>query len=320
MAHRISILVASLIFIPNPQPLSAQACCSAGPPLLSTLEFSSAKYGSWLLAITYEFNHLNDLVSGSTELFEPSRRRAVHSGIVEFSYGVLKSISLSALLTVVQQERRVDVLAETPSEATLTTRGIGDAVVLVKYTIIPSTFPSQQEITIGIGGKIPFGSSTLTSNGILLPADMQPGTGSWDGIVWLYGSNGFMPHVPVDIFGNVSFRFTGTNKRYGSAQQGYRFGNEFLGTAGLSFKTESLLDFSLLFRARHVKADRFGDSEIPNTGGVWLSALPGVNVKLLDVLTLRTSVQIPVYRNLTGTQLTTTFTALVSIFYNILTN
>jgi hypothetical protein len=78
-----------------------------------------------------------------------------------------------------------------------------------------------------------------------------------------------------------------------------------------------IVDFSLATRFRHVDADRFSASTIPNTGGIWVLAVPGMNVKLLHNLTIRASGQIPLYRRLSGTQLTTSYTASVSVFYSI---
>ncbi len=44
---------------------------------------------------------------------------------------------------------------------------------------------------------------------------------------------------------------------------------------------------------------------------------PGVNGKISDHFTARLSGQIPLYRDLTGTQLTTTYTASIGLFYSI---
>lgn len=208
-------------------------------------------------------------------------------------------------------------MQESPSGSALRTRGLGDALVLFKYALIPLTIPSQQEVTIGVGGKIPFGASTLTSRGILIPADMQPGTGAWDGILWAHASQGFIPRAPLTLFVTASHRLTGTNERYVVDEQGYKFGNEMFLSVGAGYRTDDKMDYSLVFRYRRAGPDVFGDFEIPNTGGVWLSLLPGLNVDIVGGLTAHASVLIPLYRNLNGTQLTTTSTATISLFYTI---
>lgn len=295
--------------------LFAQACCSAGTPLLGSLELPATPQGTWQFALSYDYNLLKDVISGSRLLSDNSRQRAVHSILWETSYGITPVFSVSLLATAVQQERVVE--AGGPSGATLRTRGIGDAILLFKYALVPLTLPEQREVTIGGGTKIPLGASTLTSQGVLIPADMQPGTGAWDGILWAYASQGFLPEAPLTLFLSASRRFTGTNDRYRSSAQGYKFGDETILTVGAGYRTEERIDYSVLIRLRHVRADRFGGFAIPNTGGMWLSVLPGINVRMFDVVTARFSLQVPLYRDLRGTQLTTTYGGTISMFYTI---
>lgn len=307
------MLVLGLLCVFSETSLWAQACCSAGTPLLGSLEFPSTPEGIWQFALTYDYNVLRDVVSGTQKLVDDTRRRQTHSLMWETSYGISSLFSVSVMFTAVQQERTI--APETASESLLRTRGVGDALVLLKYALIPLTLPAQQEVTIGMGEKIPLGSSTLTSNSILLPADMQPGTGAWDGILWAYASQGFVPRAPLNLFVIASHRLSGTNERYGSDQQGYKFGNETVVSLGAGYRTGNKVDYSLVLRYRRVAPDQFGGSEISNTGGMWLSILPGVNVTLSDGLTARASALIPLYRNLNGTQLTTTYGVTISAFY-----
>jgi len=297
----------------------AQACCSAGTPLLSSLEISATPSGSWQFALTYENNTLRDVVSGTQQLNDATRQRVTHAALLEVSYGLSESFSATALLTLVQHERRVSSPPSVVQGDFIRTRGIGDAVFLVKYNILPLNIVSQRELAIGMGAKLPFGKSRLTSNGILLPADIQPGTGAWDGIVWGYAYQGFLPRVPINLFATSSYRFTGTNDRYvTTGQRGYRFGNEFIATIGTSYRTETPIDISVLLRYRLVGADRFSGSEVPNTGGRWVYIVPGLNVNISRPISIRLSGQVPLYRDLQGTQLTTSYTVSLSIFYSLL--
>lgn len=309
------IAIALFALYLEPRGLFAQACCSAGTPLLGSLELPATREGTWQFALSYDYNLLKDVVSGSRLLSENSRQRTVHSVLWETSYGITPLFSVSLLATAVQQERVVEV-GET-SAATLRTRGIGDAILLFKYALVPLTLPEQYEVTIGGGTKIPLGASTLGSQGVLIAADMQPGTGAWDGILWAYASQGFLPEIPLTLFLTASHRFTGTNDRYRSEEQGYKFGNETTLTAGAGYRTNELIDYSLLMRFRHVEPDQFGGVAIPNAGGTWLSVLLGMNVRMFDAITARFSLHVPLYRDLIGTQLTTTYRGTISLFYAI---
>ena len=296
--------------------LKGQACCSAGSPLLGSLDIASSADGELQIGVTYEFNSLQDVYAGTERLDDDLRERNVNSFILEANYGLSKRISLSTLFTFINQSRNTATYGNISSS--LNTSGLSDGIVLVKYNIIPLTLLEQIEFTLGAGIKLPIGNATLRSDGILIPADMQPGTGSWDGVLWGYFSKGYVPDIPLNLFANVSYRLNGTNNRFGdSFQQGYTFGNELFINLGAGYRTDTFFDFTLLFRFRNTEPDKFDEGTLPNTGGSWLYLVPGINGKITDSFTARLSGQIPLYRNLSGTQLTTTYTASLGLFYNI---
>jgi hypothetical protein len=66
--------------------LRAQACCTAGVPLLGSLELPATPAGSWQFALTYERNTLRDVVSLTEKLDDDLRRRTVHTAMLETSY------------------------------------------------------------------------------------------------------------------------------------------------------------------------------------------------------------------------------------------
>jgi hypothetical protein len=309
------LLIISLLIIVVTN-LKGQACCSAGSPLLGSLDIASSADGELQIGITYEFNSLQDVYAGTERLDDDLRERNVNSFILEANYGLSPKISLSALFTFINQNRNTSTYENISSS--LNTSGLSDGIILVKYNFIPLTLVDQIELSLGAGVKLPIGNATLRSDGILIPADMQPGTGSWDGVLWGYFSKGFVPIIPLNVFINASYRFNGTNNRFGeSFQQGYTFGNELFINLGAGYRTNTFFDLTLMFRFRNTQPDNFDEGTLPNTGGSWLYLVPGINGKINDNFTARLSGQIPLYRDLTGTQLTTTYTASLGLFYNI---
>jgi hypothetical protein len=292
----------------------SQACCTAGTPLLGSLNLTTVDNKTWQFGLTYEYNSLKDIFSGSQIYKDRTRERISQSLLLEVNYGLSRRVTITALLSFVDQQRNIDPNTNMNNE--LTTRGVGDMVIMAKYNFITLDIVDQRELAFGTGLKIPLGSSDLSSNGILLPADMQPGTGSWDGIFWGYFSQGYLPALPMNLFANVSFRVNTTNKRFGQNNSGYKFGNELIANLGLGYRTDSLFDFTMLVKYRTTFADEFDNDDIPNTGGHWVYAVPGLNLKFNDKFTTRLSAQFPFYRNVNGIQLTTTFTASVSILYS----
>ncbi|MFA3782014.1 hypothetical protein ABRY23_02990 [Melioribacteraceae bacterium 4301-Me] len=295
--------------------LYSQACCSAGTPLLGSLEMSLNTENLLRIGLTYDYNLLQSVYNGTNRLNDNTRERLTRSLLLEISYGFSKKISVSLLSSFINQNRTINFSQQSTQQ--ISVNGIGDWLLLLKYNIKNSDIIDQSDIAIGFGLKLPTGKSNILDKGILLPADMQPGSGSFDYLIWGYYSKGFIPYLPLNVIANVSYKINTTHKRFANSKLGYKFGNETIITAGIGYRTDTFLDFSLFFRLRNTNNDVFDDEKIPNTGGTWFYLIPGLNFKISENLTSRVTSQLPIYRNLIGTQLTTTYTVTISLFHTI---
>ena len=242
-----------------------QACCTAGTPLLSSLETSGAQYQSLQFGLSYRYNSIASIYINDSQVDENSIERLSQSVLLQVDYGIWRNVSVTALFSYVKQERIV--LSPLGGENLLETKGIGDALLLTKYNILPLTILDETEFSIGAGIKIPLGESQLTSNGLLIPADMQPGSGSWDFLSWLYYSKGRLFDLPLTAVSNFSYRINGTSNRFEVDGFDYQFGNEVIAQLGLAYKTDFISDFSLFIRYRNAQSDVSRGFQIPNTGG-----------------------------------------------------
>lgn len=313
MGEMRSLLLIFLLLISSK--IFSQACCTAGTPLLSSLETSTAQKGVLNFGLGYRYNSLQDIYAGTVKLDDNSLERISQSVIFQIDYGIFDRVTLTGLFSYITQQR-----FNTPVNGianSLSSSGIGDALLLVKYNIIQQNILDETDLSVGTGIKAPLGKSDVTNNGLLIPADMQPGTGSWDFIIWTYFSQGRLLELPLNIVANFSYRFNGTNERFGVNNGGYKFGNEMIAQLGFGYRTDSPFDFTLFTRFRHTNPDQFSAGEIPNTGGDWLYLVPGLNIKIYDTLTLRLTGEIPIYTDVLGTQLTTTFTSAATFYYSI---
>jgi len=110
-------------------------------------------------------------------------------------------------------------LSRTEVNNTETTRGIGDAQLIGHYIISSKdSAPVQMRILVGAGIKAPTGNHALVSNQYhyVIP-NMQPGTGSWDGIL---SSQAFIQRNNYGFSGSVLYRINSAN------QDHYRYGNQ----------------------------------------------------------------------------------------------
>lgn len=294
----------------------AQTCCSAGAPILSALEVNTTPAGQWQIGIQYDYNAIRDVYVGSSPI-QGLRQRTTHVALLDISYGLNQHWAFTALFSFMRHERRLNAQNLNGSLEKLNVTGLGDVLLMAKYTLIPLDIIAQHQLAVGFGIKIPLGKSDLRDDQILLSADIQPGTGSWDYAGWLFYSKGFRGFLPVVVFLNTSYRLNGDNNRFQESNRSfknYHFGNVVSLTGGISYHGSDLIDISFRLQLRTTARDRFAGSAIPNTGGTWVYAAPGLNFNFSS-FSARASVRLPIYRKLNEIQLTTTYVLSTGMTY-----
>lgn len=300
-ANALVISAASLLIS---APATAATCSCASVPLLGTMELATPESGQWLLASTYEYHDISELVSGSSSIpNETGRDRTSQALVLEASRGLWKNWSVSALMSVVGHERTVGGSRATSS-------GVGDAVVVMKYSPTRISIYSRNEVSIGLGVRLPIGEDDARVNGIVLAEDMQPSSGAYAGIFWLYAARALNESASVRLYSNATYANNGENDR------AYHFGNETSASFGVSYQTQSAWGFNAELLYRHTDRDQRISNDIPNTGGQWLDFVPAVQYHLNDRMALRLAGKIPLKRDLNDAlQFTTKFAARVTFTY-----
>ncbi|GJM27367.1 MAG: hypothetical protein DHS20C17_00020 [Cyclobacteriaceae bacterium] len=307
-------MVVILLVLPGTIDLQAQTCCSGGVPLSGNLGLPAADQNSWQFALSYDLNVLKTLKVGTEKLDERNRERVTHSLLFETGYTFTERFSVDLFASYVRQERNIS----NPGlpDQNQHTDGFGDAVILLKYRIIhkgPVTW------TLGAGPKLPTGASDITNNGILVGADLQPGSGAWDGIAWSYLLHQPGSRKSMNLSLVTSMRLTGTNQDFRQSQS-YKFGSEFQIIAGISDRVllgELLVDPSLSLRYRRAFEDQVDGNQLPNTGGQWIFIYPAIGVSISSRLTFNLGFEVPLYADITGTQLTPTYRINTGFYYII---
>jgi len=262
--------------------------------------------GSFTAGLNYDYNNLNTLNAGTDELDDDSRLRITNSILANFGYAFSDRFSFEALFTWVNQTRTITQFG---NENFSETRGLGDAVFLVKYAI-PDILGSQSLLNLGLGTKAPIGKSDLTTaEGFQLTSDLQPGSGAWDILGWLSVSKGLGFRPSATLSGSLTYRATGKNTSYLNNTSIYEFGNVLQTNVGY---TDQFLLFNTIFnpglilKYRKSFSDKVENSDLPNTGGEWVFARPELAVKIIPNVTFSSRLEIPVYSYVDGTQLTPT--------------
>jgi hypothetical protein len=127
----------------------------------------------------------------------------------------------------------------------------------------------------------------------------------------------FVPKL--SLISVTTYRFNGKHKSYNQTQE-YQFGNEFQTNLGLNYNVffKWPIDLFSFFRYRTQSADLIDGNNFPGSGGKWIYAIPGININFSNKLSLRLSSDIPLYRKLEGTQLTTSYKLTAAILFRIL--
>lgn len=289
----IKVLVGVILILPFQ--VLAQ-CCSGGVPMSNNIGLPTADKGVLQFNLNYDWNNLQNLKSESSSLNDNSRQRETHSLLFELGYTITDKLSVDLFVPFIRQERTItSPLGNTDFDKT---QGLGDIVILPKYAL-------TDKVTLGVGMKIPTGDSDRSDDGITLVADLQPGSGALDGILFLAYSNYFASRQSLGYFANLIYRATGENDSYFGSST-YQFGNEFQLIAGISDRfliSKLQIDPSLKFRYREAGRDFFDENEFPSSGGSFLFINPGLAVLISPSLSWQINTSVPVYSFVNETQL-----------------
>ncbi len=154
MKTLIALACATAMMTLSPQQAVATTCSCAGVPILGAMQSASPNNKQWFLASTYEFHDLSDLVSGSSPIPDQTGRdRTSQALILEASKGLSEKWSFSALLSAVEHQRDVGGVNDTVS-------GLGDAIVMLKYSPRKISLYSKNALSFGVGARLPIGERT----------------------------------------------------------------------------------------------------------------------------------------------------------------
>ncbi len=312
------ILLIIAIFLSIGPVVYGQTCCSGGVPLSSNLGLPAGEKGTLQLALTYDLNILETLKTGRQTLEDDARSRRTHSTIFEIGYSWSDRFSIDGFFSFVRQERVINQFGNTNFSST---SGIGDAVLLFKYKVWASE-DNGTLLQVGVGPKIPLGASDKKSDtGLTFNADLQPGSGAWDAVVFAQFSSILKKRPSMSFLATSTYGLKGKNKAYFGVQT-YQFGNEFQLSMGLSDRIligNSIVDPSVLFQFRHQTPDIIDGENLPSTGGNWVFVNPSFAYWATPDLSINLGVSLPLFASITGTQVTPTMRFTTGVFYRLYT-
>jgi hypothetical protein len=259
----------------------------------------------WFVATTYEYRDISDLVAGSKTIPDQTgRERESQALVFELSRGLSAKWSISGLVSAVDHKRSI-------SGDVVSASGVGDAMVMLKYSPTTISLYSDNTLAFGIGGQIPVGEdSAKRDSGFVLAEDLQPSTGAYGSLAWVYYARALNDSKGLQAYASATYANYGENDRQ------YEFGDSLTATLGASYQTSTPWGFALELFYRHAQRDERDATEIPNTGGSWVDLIPSVQYHLTESLAVKASGKIPVSRDLNDAlQFSTKYAFSVSVSY-----
>lgn len=287
----------------------AATCSCAGAPLVSAMDTSATEQGDLFLSLSTEQHEISDLVRGGQQIpDETGRERSSLAHAMAFSYGLSDRWALSGLVSYIEHERNVGSSFLGKQK----TSGLGDAVVMVRYTPVYITPFSRHEVSLGLGARLPVGKDDAGGL-IAFSEDMQPSTGAPGAIAWASHRYAFNQAGTLSLASSAYYTH---NENQNDRE--YLFGDEFVAGVGMAHNLTTRFSYSAGLRYRHTTADQRLRFDIPNTGGEWWDFVPAVNYSVTDSLNLGLSGRVPLDRNLDGAlQFTTSYSVALSVTYGL---
>lgn len=291
-----------LIFVFISLPSLAQNCCTGGSPLANNLNLSKLDSGL-SVQLVYDHNLMNDFVSRGTVLDDDSYLRYNISNFLQLSWAMNKKLSFGLMLNYSTHylNRRTTISGrETKSS------GLGDLVFTTNYNLFQK---GKHNVQVGAGLILPTGRNDVkdVNFGILLPWDLQPGFGGWGGILMGQYQSGKIITDNLSYFGLLVYQYLFENQKPQTSQF-FKQGSEYQFYQGIGYNL-FLFDFLVVpqlgFRLKYTNQDQINGAIVESSGGFWLYHMLGLNVQLFQNLTLMAAYEAPVYRQLNGSQLTT---------------
>ena len=170
--------------------------------------------GGGLVSYNSVFTTRGVFPSSTGNMPSTARPTFSHEGLFNFTWGFHRDFALTVLVPVVTNRFDMNTL---PARSSVGGTGLGDVVLLVKYRFYRRDCErGTTQASVTVGPKIPTGSTSLTgTSGLLLPAGLQPGSGSTDFFVagnWTYTGVLNLKRLVADEDFHATLRSQGTQK------------------------------------------------------------------------------------------------------------
>jgi len=276
---------------------SAQ-CCSAGNPSSDGGALGITK-NSLTVSTSFLHSYSDTYFDGSTRSDYNYKEVQLDFNLLSVNYSLTDKIKLTTELGYFLAKKEVFTLFNKEKKAF----GFGDAIIGIQYHAY-----SNKKKLLNIAHifklTLPVGEFDQIVNNIELPIDLQPSSGSYK----------FNPSVLItkNFFGSKyalsSFLSAEFSQRINTEKTDHKYGNLYKASFKVAHRTNNNLNTSISLQFQHRKKALNRGDIMESTGGTSLMLQPGISYHLKNNYSVNTSMGIPVYKNVNGTQLTNKYT------------
>ncbi|MGZ6059154.1 MAG: hypothetical protein ACXWLP_06820 [Myxococcaceae bacterium] len=291
MVLRTALLLVALA--PMLAPGMARACsvCGCGDPLVLAGD-SMPVAGTWRFALDFEVLSATALSDDQPDRTESLTQLTLRPVVV---FSPVDRLNLVLQVPLVRKDWSLSATPTEPAESA-TPFGLGDIDLGARIFLWESTrmaSQARQSIALAGGTSIPTGADDLTVEGQRLDQHAQLGTGAWIPYVGLLYA---FHRDPWNFLVSVTGKFPTTNS------YGYRYGNAVVWSTTLRFRVVESFALALGVDGRQAQRDTSDGVAQQNTGGLVVTAVPGIAWNVAGPMWLLAQVQVPFATSLYGVQ------------------
>ncbi len=313
-----------------------QAFC---PIETSTLTENPLGDGQLYFNLVYEFIDQDQPVVGTSnarvgQLPRDHDEQFTHNNTIklQLDYGLTPRLTLGVVLPYLDRlhqhlDHEEEEVVGTPEGTEIVDKterwryhAFGDMQVTTRYLLLQPTSPYSPALSLVLGAKLPTGRTNVRNGeGEEAELSLQPGNGSWDGIVGLSYVQNFAVSTLrretalAPVFMTALGRFS-----VGVGKFGYEPGGEMFLNFGVTYPLSRKLDLLAQVNFHYRDRDSVGHApgvEQMDTGREELFLSPGLRYHLTNNLAVYGLIQLPAYRRVNGIQLTSDWNLTSGVFY-----
>lgn len=308
-----AIIAVVLCFCVLASSSEAGNCCAPVVPQQGVTGETAVLPHTLDVGLHYEYLRSRGYYDGGSEVSNPVNRETdFRRAILTIGYGLSRRFSITAIVPYIWKERSEYLTAAHLERLIYAGDGLGDVTGLVRFSAIERDFVDFRELSFAVGVKCPTGSIDKSSNLCPLPKDVQPGTGTWDGLASFSFYQGF---EPVDVF--ISATYVMTTTYTDDRDRTSKFGNQFSLLTTANFHVTKQLDLSAALSGSVRGRDLDKNEKVSNTGRRQLWLVPGVQYAIFPALRVQAFFEYPIYQRFKGVQLGSDYNMRLSLAYSL---